>query len=280
MPDLHITDVAGTVTLNNNYQMPYLGLGVWKMKNGGQVEGAIEAALQIGYRLIDTAAFYQNEEGVGAAIRNSGLKREEVFVTSKVWNADQGYEETLAAFDKSNSKLGLGYIDLYLIHWPVEGKYKHTWRALENLYRDGKVKAIGVSNFMSNQLSELLTVAEIVPAVNQIEFHPYLIQPGLLKLCRSNNIWPQAWSPLMQGNMNQAYELTLLSNRYDKSPAQILLRWDLQRGVLTIPKSSNAGRIRENAEIFDFELEEDDMALINTLDRSYRYGPDPHSFEF
>lgn len=272
----HITDCA---VLHNGVRMPWLGLGVWRVKEGDEVIQSVKAALATGYRSIDTAAVYKNEEGVGVAIRESGVPREEIFVTTKVWNADQGYESTLRAFDESRKKLGLEYLDLYLIHWPVKGKYKETWKALERLYRDGAVRAIGVCNFHIHHLEDLLADAEIKPMVNQVECHPLLTQQELHRFCRDHGIQMEAWSPLMQGNLDQPL-LHELAAKYGRTPAQIVLRWDLQRGLVTIPKSINPQRIAENARVFDFELSAEDMAAIDAMNENRRFGPDPDNFNF
>jgi diketogulonate reductase-like aldo/keto reductase len=255
-------------------------LGVWKAKEGSEVENAVKAAIQTGYRSVDTAAVYQNEEGVGRAIKESGVPREELFITTKVWNADQGYESTLKAFETSRKKLGLEYVDLYLVHWPVKGKYKETWKALEKLYKEGWVRAIGVSNFQVHHLQDVMEDCEIKPMVNQVEFHPYLTQKELLAFCKEQNIQLEAWSPLMQGEVVNVPEIQELANKYGKTPAQIVLRWDLQHGVVTIPKSVKEHRIKENAEIFDFELTAEDMAKLDALNKNHRFGPDPDNFDF
>lgn len=259
--------------------MPWLGLGVWRVSEGNEVESAVKAAIRAGYRSIDTAAIYKNEEGVGKAIKESGVSREELFVTTKVWNADQGYDSTLVAFEESRKKLGLEYIDLYLVHWPVKGKFKDTWKALEKLYHDGAVRAIGVSNFQIHHLQDVMADCTIKPMVNQVEYHPLLIQRELLAFCKENQIQMEAWSPLMQGNLDQPL-LHELSQKYGKSPAQIVLRWDLQNGVVTIPKSITESRIIENADIFDFELSAEDMEKISGLNQNKRFGPDPDNFDF
>ncbi|MEF3310196.1 aldo/keto reductase [Paenibacillus sp. GYB004] len=261
--------------------MPWLGLGVWKVTEGQEVEHAVRTAIETGYRSIDTAAVYGNEEGVGRAIRDSGVSRDELFVTTKVWNADQGYDSTLAAYEQSLGKLGLEYADLYLIHWPVKGKYKDTWKALEHLYEQGRVRAIGVSNFHVHHLDDLLQDAVVKPMVNQVEYHPRLSQRPLLAYCQKNGIQMEAWSPLMQGKELISHELLVgLGQKYGKSPAQIILRWDLQNGVVTIPKSVTPSRIRENADIFDFQLSAEDMALIDGLNLDTRVGADPDNFNF
>lgn len=272
---MSITDIKGTFTLNNGVEMPCLGLGTFQSHEGAEVKNAIHFALDAGYRLIDTAAFYANEKGVGEAIREYEIDRSEVFVTTKVWNDDQGYDKTLKAFDASIDKLGFDYFDLYLVHWPVTGKFKETWKALEKIYRDGRVKAIGISNFLKVHLDQLLPDVEIVPAVNQMEYHPYLIQQQLVDMCKKNGILYQAWSPLMLGRVFEVPLLKSLAKKYRKNQAQIVLRWSLQNGVATIPKSVNQQRIESNADIFDFELNADDMAAINALDCNHRFGYDP-----
>jgi len=219
-----IRNIGDTALLSNGVKMPWLGLGVWKVKDGDEVERAVKAAVKTGYRSIDTAAVYGNEEGVGRAIRDCGVPREELFITTKVWNTMQGYESTLQAFEESRRKLGLDYVDLYLVHWPVKGKYKSTWKALEKLYKDGVVRAIGVSNFHVHHLEDLMADCEIVPMVNQVEFHPLLSQVPLRKFCREKGIQFEAWSPLMQGNLDHP-TLAELARKYGKSPAQIVLRW-------------------------------------------------------
>jgi diketogulonate reductase-like aldo/keto reductase len=264
--------------------MPWLGLGVFKVEEGADLIAAVKAAIKHGYRSIDTAAIYGNESGVGQAIREAlaenGIAREELFVTSKVWNQDQGYDETLAAFDASLSKLGLDVLDLYLIHWPVAGKYKDTWRALEKLYKDGRVRAIGVSNFHVHHLQDLLSTAEIKPMVDQVEFHPYLAQNELLTFTKEQGIQLEAWSPLMQGELLNQPVLQEIAAKHNKSVAQTILRWDLQKGVVTIPKSIKEHRIIENASIFDFELSPEDMEKIDALNQNRRVGPDPDNFDF
>lgn len=275
-----ITDIKGTFTLNNGIEMPYFGLGVYLSKDGQEVVNAVKWALDCGYRHIDTASIYKNETGVGKGIKESNVLREEVFVVSKVWNSDQGYETTLRAFEATLDRLGLEYLDLYLIHWPVSGKYKDTWRALEYLYEQKLVRSIGVSNFMEHHLVDLMEESSIVPMVNQMEFHPFLAQQSLLDFCVKNQIQYEAWSPMMQGNIFTIEEFKELSKKYKKSIAQIVLRWDLQKGVITIPKSSKKERIISNADIFDFELDQEDVDKLDSLDKSKRFGPDPDNFDF
>ncbi|MBU8880121.1 aldo/keto reductase [Bacillus sp. FJAT-29790] len=269
-----------TISLHNGVNMPQFGLGVYKVEEGQQVGETVKLALEIGYRLIDTAAFYDNEEGVGRAIKESGIPREDIFITTKVWNTDQGYDETLAAFDKSMQKLGLDYLDLYLIHWPVKEKYLETWKALEKLYHDGKVRAIGVSNFQIHHLKDLMENSSEKPVVNQIELHPRLSQVELRAFCKENNIKVEAWSPIGRGRLLDEPTIKQIAEKYGKTPAQIILRWHLQNDVIIIPKSVNPQRLKENADIFAFELMPDDMTQINELNINERFGPDPDSFEF
>ena len=274
------TDSKGSYALHNGVYMPYLGLGVYLSKDGTEVINAVKWALEAGYRHIDTAAIYGNENGVGHGVRESGIPREDIFLVSKVWNSDQGYESTLKAFDESLHRLKTDYLDLYLIHWPVKGKYKETWKALEHLYEQKRIRAIGVSNFLQHHLEDLLKDAAIVPMVNQVEYHPYLAQPALKSFCELREIQYEAWSPLMQGHVFEIDVFKKMAARYHKTIAQIVLRWDLQKGVVTIPKSSKKDRIIDNANIFDFELSDTDMALLDGLDRGKRFGPDPDTFDF
>lgn len=279
-----INNLQSTTTLNNGVKMPWFGIGVFKVEEGPELIHAVKFAIKHGYRSIDTASIYGNEEGVGQAIldgiKETGISREELFVTSKVWNADLGYESTIAAYETSLKKLGLDYLDLYLIHWPVEGRYKEAWRALETLYKEGKVKAIGVSNFQIYHLKDLMQEAEIKPMVNQVEYHPRLTQKELLAFCQAQGIQLEAWSPLMQGQLLDNPDLLEIANKYNKSIAQIILRWDLQNGVVTIPKSTKEHRIIENSTVFDFELSKDDMDRIDGLNQNHRVGPDPDNFDF
>jgi Aldo/keto reductases, related to diketogulonate reductase len=273
------TSIAEATVLHNGVRMPWLGLGVWKTQNGQETVDAVTAAIRNGYRAIDTAAIYKNEESVGRAIAESGVNRNELFITTKVWNDDQGYDSTLRAFDKSRELLGLDVIDLYLVHWPGKDKFKETYRALETLYNDGKVRAIGVSNFKVHHLEELMGSCNIKPMVNQVEFHPLLTQKELLNFCRKHSIQLEAWSPLMQGNLDIPL-LKELGDKYGKTPAQIVLRWDLQHGVVTIPKSVHEHRIKENADVFDFQLSDAEMEAIDGLNQDKRFGSDPDEFLF
>jgi methylglyoxal/glyoxal reductase len=273
-------NLQDTTTLHNGVKMPWFGLGVFKVKEGSEVVDSVKAALKNGYKSIDTAAVYKNEEGVGQALKEAGVAREELFITTKVWNSDQGYESTLQAFETSLEKLGLDYLDLYLVHWPVAGKYKETWKALEKLYKDGRVRAIGVSNFHVHHLKDLMADAEIKPMVNQVEYHPHLAQTELLEFCKAEGIQMEAWSPLKQGELLSEPTIVEIAEKHGKSPAQIILRWDLQNGVVTIPKSIKEHRIIENADIFDFELSTEDMDRLNSLNKDERVGPDPDNFDF
>jgi len=260
--------------------MPWLGLGVFKMKEGDETENAIRAALDYGYRSIDTAAIYRNEEGVGRAIKNSGIHKDELFITTKIWNSNQGYETTLKAFDESRRKLQLDVIDLYLIHWPVKGKYTETWKALEKLYTDGSVRAIGLSNFLVHHIQDILEICEIPPMVDQVEFHPQLRQPELHRFCVEHQIQLEAWAPLGQSRSLQNPAVVEIAEKHGKSPAQILIRWDLQLEVVTIPKSSKPERILENCQVFDFSLDSSDMERIGRLDENLRFSDDPDTFDF
>ncbi|MBT2648358.1 aldo/keto reductase [Bacillus sp. ISL-34] len=279
-----VKNLQDTTTLHNGVKMPWFGLGVFKVEEGPELVNAVKVAIKHGYRSIDTAAIYENEEGVGQGIREglkeAGIPREDLFVTSKVWNADLGYESAIAAYEKSLKKLGLEYLDLYLIHWPVEGKYKEAWRALETLYKEGKVKAIGVSNFQIHHLKDLMEDAEVKPMVNQVECHPRLTQKEVQAFCKEQGIQLEAWSPLMQGELLDNEVLQAIATKHGKSVAQVILRWDLQHGIVTIPKSTKEHRIVENSSIFDFELTEEEMNQIDGLNQNHRVGPDPDNFDF
>lgn len=269
--------LTDSTILNNGVKMPWLGLGVFMISNPAELTAAVESALQTGYRSIDTADIYGNEKGVGEAIRASGLPRQELFITTKLWNERQaeGYDASLKAFENSLLRLGLDYLDLYLIHWPIEGKSVAAWRALVKLYQDGRTRAIGVSNFSAAQIDELIQATGIVPAVNQIELHPWRSQKPLLAYCREKGIQAEAYCPLMRGRISEVPNLAEIAARYGKTPAQIVLRWELQNGVVVIPKSVHAARIRENSEIFDFSLTQSDMAAIDVLNRDMTVLPPP-----
>lgn len=277
----HLQD---TIKLNHGKPFPWLGLGVFQVEDGNTVIQAVEEAIVVGYRHIDTAAIYQNEEGVGEGIlhgmKRTGLKREDLFITSKLWNADQGYDSSIAAYEKSLKNLGLNYLDLYLIHWPVANKFIESWKALEFLYHEGRVGAIGVSNFNIHHLESLLKQATVKPAINQVERHPRLVQNELKLFLDQNDIQAVAWAPLMQGEILQEPVIQAIAASKGKSVAQIVLRWQLQSGWATIPKSIQANRIQSNAIIFDFSLNDEDMAAISALDQHRRVGPDPDNFDF
>lgn len=273
-------NIKDYTTLNNGLPMPWLGLGVFQMNDGDEVETSVIKALELGYRSIDTAKAYRNETGVGKAIKNSGIPREEIFLTTKVWNDDLRKNRTLAAFEESLERLGTDYVDLYLIHWPVKDCYLDAWREMESIYQSGRAKAIGLSNFMIPHLQDVLRMCTVQPAVNQIEFHPQLIQPELLAFCREHEIQVEAWSPIIKGQVTDIPIIKDLAQKYGKTPSQITLRWHLQHQVVTIPKSSNPQRIAENSQFFDFELTAEDMAQLDSLDEGRRTGPDPFDFHF
>ncbi|MFF3837985.1 aldo/keto reductase [Streptomyces sp. NPDC001930] len=268
-----------TVTLNNGVEIPQLGFGVFQVPDD-ETTAAVGHALQAGYRSLDTAAIYGNEAGVGRALADSGIDRDELFVTTKLWNADQGYDSTLRAFDESLAKLGLDHVDLYLIHWPTPARdlYADTWRAIETLVADGRVRAAGVSNFQPAHLKRLLDSSDLVPAVNQIELHPALQQRELRDLHAAHSIATEAWSPLAQGAVLAEPALVDIAARHGKSPAQVVLRWHLQLGNVVIPKSVTPTRIRENLDVFDFALSDEEMSRLGGLDRGLRTGPDPDTF--
>jgi methylglyoxal/glyoxal reductase len=251
--------------LNNGVKIPRLGLGVYQSPPGEITLRAVRYALKIGYRHIDTAQLYGNEADVGRAVMESGINREEIFITTKVWNSYQGYDSTLQACEGSLRRLGLSYVDLYLIHWPVEGVSDETWRAMIKLWRQGKAQAIGVSNYTISQLMEILQNSDVVPAVDQVEFHPFLYQQELLRFCRNNRIQLEAYSPLTRGNKLNYPIIAEVARKYDKTPAQILIRWSLQHDVIVIPKSIHKDRIRENSQVFDFQLEPEDMKTLDLL---------------
>jgi len=262
--------------LNNGIEIPSVGFGVFKVKDGDEVYEAVLEALKSGYRLIDTAAIYGNEEGVGRAIKESGIKREDIFLTTKLWNTDQGYNNAFTAFETSLRKLDTDYVDLYLVHWPGKDKFVESYKALEKLYKDKRVRAIGVCNFHIHHLEELMANTEIVPAMNQIELHPLMNQKEIRDFCKEKGIQVEAWGPLMQGKADlDAPVFVELGKKHGKSPAQIILRWHFQNNVLAIPKSVTPPRIRENIDIFDFELTEEDMEKINAHNQNKRLSADP-----
>ncbi|MFI1744050.1 aldo/keto reductase [Thalassobellus sediminis] len=275
-----IKNINDCTILNNGLKMPWLGFGVFQIEDGANVEYAVRHALDIGYRSIDTASVYGNEIGVGKAIRDSGIKREEIFLTTKVWNDDQRKKRTLEAFQESLDRLDTDYVDLYLVHWPVKDFYIETWKVMEQIYNSGRAKSIGVSNFLINHLKDILGNCKIVPSVNQVEFHPFLFQPELLNFCKDHKIQMEAWSPLMQGHIVSVPTVQEIAKKHKKTPAQVTLRWNLQHEVITIPKSVNPNRIAENSQIFDFELSQSDMDKLDSLNQSKHFGPDPANFNF
>lgn len=252
--------------LNNGLEIPRLGLGVYQSPPGRPTKQAVQYALEIEYRHIDTAMIYGNEADVGRAVKESGLDRDDIFITTKVWNSDQGYDSTIKACSTSLARLGLGHIDLYLIHWPVKGMSNKTWKAMEQLLKEGKVKAIGVSNYMINHLEEILYDSDVAaPSVNQVEFHPFLYQQDLLRFCEDKRIQLEAYSPLTRAKRLEDPNIMNLAKRYEKTPAQILIRWSLQYGLVVLPKSIHKDRIKQNTEVFDFHLGAEDMTKLDSL---------------
>ncbi len=272
--------VIPSIELVNGVKMPYLGLGVFKMTDREETIQAVSKALEVGYRAIDTAALYKNEEEVGEAIRNSNVAREDIFVTTKVWNSDQGYDETLRAFETSLKKLGLDYVDLYLTHWPVVDKLVDTYRAIERLYDEKLIRVTGVSNHHAHHLEKIFVKANVKPMVNQIELHPYLSQEPLRAFCKENDIAVTAWSPLGRGAVLQDEVITNIAQQLNKTTAQVILRWHYQHDIITIPKSVTPSRIEENMQIFDFELSAEQMVQIDKLNKNERIGQDPDNFHF
>lgn len=266
-----------TQTLNNGVEIPRVGLGVFRSPAGETTKNTVRTALQAGYRHIDTAKIYGNEDSVGQGVRESGIPRGEVFVTTKLWNGDHGYDAALRACDESLAKLGFDYLDLYLVHWPVEGLRLDTWRAMEKLLAEGKARAIGVSNYMPRHLSELLDHCAVVPAVNQIELSPYnyLYRKEVVDLCRAHNIAVEAYSPLTKGQKLNDPPLVAIAKKYGKSTAQVLIRWVLQQGFVALPKSNNPERIRQNRDVFDFAISDADMAKLEAFNVNLVTGWDP-----
>ncbi|UTX48223.1 aldo/keto reductase [Chryseobacterium sp. MA9] len=269
------------VTLNNGVDIPALGFGVWQMEDLKECENAVIKAIQSGYRMIDTAAIYQNETAVGAGVKNSGVDREALFITSKVWVQDHGYEKAKSAFQRTLDRLQMDYLDMYLIHWPY-GDFLGTWKALEELYKEGKIKAIGVCNFTIEKLEELKANSTVLPVINQIELHPVFQQKELQVYDRENNIITQPWSPLGNGNAQLLSnpDLQAIAEKYGKTVAQVILRWHLQEGFVVIPKSVTPSRIEENFNVFDFELTEDEMNVVRSLDTGKRLFFDPKDPEW
>ncbi|UED80440.1 aldo/keto reductase [Lysinibacillus sp. CD3-6] len=275
----------GNVTLNNGLEMPLVGYGVFRVPDGDDLAEAVKTAIAKGYRSIDTAQVYRNEESVGrgirAAIEEGLVSRDELFITSKVWNDGLSYEETLAAYDSSLEKLGLDYLDLYLIHWPgLDTNYIDSYKALEKIYQDGRVRSIGVSNFHVHHLELLLKETTVIPVINQIEFHPHLTQEEVRHFCKENGIQVEAWSPLMNGSLLEEELIQQLASKYSKTPAQIVLRYDVQHDVVTIPKTMTPARMTENLHVFDFALTDEEMAQLDAMNDGLRCGPDPEKFNF
>ena len=268
--------------LNNGIEIPSIGLGTFELGDDKETQRTVETALSVGYRHLDTAMYYENEEAIGRAVRASGIPREEIVVTTKMWNNYQREGRVIEAFETSLKKLDIDYIDLYLIHWPVNGKIQETWKIFEEIYKTGKVRAIGVSNFKAHHLQSLKEVSDLIPAVNQIELHPYLIQQADFNYCTKEGIRVEAWSPLTSKQTNLLNEKVLsnIAGKYGKTPAQIVLRWNYQRGVIAIPKSTNEKRMKENVDIFDFNLTEDDMQAVYSLNKNKRTSADPDYVDF
>ena len=272
--------INSTKQLANGVEMPRIGLGVYKMTEPDIAFKAMTSALDAGYRHIDTATVYGNEKQVGEAIRASGLKREEVFVTTKVWNTDQGYDQTLKAFETSLKLLGMDYLDLYLTHWPVKEKFVDTYKAIERLYEEKLIRATGVSNHHIHHLEAIASKANVQPMVNQIECHPRLTQFDLRTYCAEQNIAVTSWSPLARGGLLDEPTLSRISSKYGKTPAQVIVRWHLQHDLIVIPKSVTPTRIAENIDVYDFELSFEDMKNIDALNMNARTGTDPDNFNF
>ena len=270
--------IDSTVKLHNGVEMPIFGLGTWALKGENCIQ-AISWAIEMGYRLIDTAALYGNEKEIGKAIEESNIPREQLFITSKVWNSDQGYENTLRAFEKSLKRLKMSYLDLYLIHWPVTGLRNDTWKALQKLYENDRVRAIGVSNFTIQHIDELLNITSLTPMVNQVEFSPFLYQKNLLEYCNSKNIQLEAYCPLTRGSRFNDPTLKAISLKYHKGVPQILIRWGLQHKIIEIPKSGNKQHIKENSDVFNFELNANDMNQLDALNEDSRIVDDPHQYK-
>jgi len=269
--------IQSTVKLNNNVQMPILGLGVYQTPPGRVTQNSVKFALKLGYRHVDTARIYGNEADVGEAVRESGILREDLFVTTKLWNSDQGYDSTLRAYEASLKRLGLDYVDLYLVHFPVPDVRKESWRAMETLFKKGRCRAIGVSNFTIRHLEELTEESDVIPSVNQVEFHPFLYQKELLDYCQGKRIQVEAYSPLARGERFKQPRILSLAKKYSKTPAQLMIRWGIQHGVVVIPKSTREERIRENSQVFDFDISDDDMMSLDSLNEDLRLNWDPTS---
>lgn len=270
-------DLASTVDIGGGVEMPRLGFGTYKSPMG-EVEDAVAFALKLGYRGVDTASLYANEEGVAEGIRRSGVAREQVFLTTKVWNDEQGYEGTHEALGRSLKRLGTDYVDLYLVHWPIKAHMADTWRAMEEILASGAARAIGVCNHLPEHLELLMRTANVRPSVDQVEFHPWLQQPALQAYLAEHDITLEAWAPLMKGRICDVPELVEIAEKHGVTPAQVSVRWILEQGHVTIPKSVHSDRIAENADVFGFSLADDEMVRIASLDQEHRFGPDPHTY--
>ena len=268
-------NINSTLKLNNGIEIPIIGLGTWAL-TGKNAYNSVLHALEAGYRLIDTAAMYGNERKIGEAVKDADTPREDIFITTKVWNSEQGYDKTLKAFERSLKKLDMSYVDLYLIHWPVTGLRNETWKALEKIYEQGKTRSIGVSNFTIRHLNELFETTSIIPAVNQFEFSPFLYLKELMEYCQSKNIVVEAYCPLTRGQKLYTTQLKTIGQKYGKTSAQVLLRWGIQHHVIQIPKSGSKDHIIENIDIFDFHLEDEDMKVLDNLNENFRNVDDPN----
>ena len=268
-------NIRSTVKLNNNVQMPILGLGVYQTPPGRVTQNSVKSALKVGYRHVDTARIYGNEADVGEAVRESGIPREDLFVTTKLWNSDQGYDSALRACESSLKRLGLEYLDLYFVHFPVPDVRKESWRAMETLLKKGRCRAIGVSNFTIRHLAELTEESDVIPSVNQVEFHPFLYQKELLDYCQRKRIQVEAYSPLARGERFKHPRIASLAEKYSKTPGQLMIRWSIQHGLAVIPKSTREERIRENSQVFDFDISDDDMMSLDSLNEDLRLNWDP-----
>ena len=271
-------DINSKLKLNNGVEIPYLGLGTYAIRRRKEVDRAIHTAFDAGYRLIDTAAAYYNEKEIGEAIKSSSVSREEIFITTKLDNFDHGYKQALKAFETSLKKLDTDYVDLYLIHWPVRGR-NESWKAMEELLKQGKCRSIGVSNYMIHHIEDLKKNSSVLPAVNQIEFNPFIFEREVKEYCQNLGVVVEAYTPIARGRKFRHQEIKKLSEKYGKTQAQLMLRWELQHNVIVIPKSSNPGRIKENADIFDFNISDEDMKVLNSLDENLRYSPNPYSYD-
>jgi len=273
-------NLSSTVKLNNHVEIPVLGLGTYQIGDDKAVYNAVRCAIEIGYKHIDTAAAYHNESSIGRAIKDSGVKREDIFITTKLWNEEQRKDNQYNAFEESLERLGVDYIDLYLMHWPVRDKYVESWKILEKIYKEGRARAVGVCNFNIRHLKDIFAASDLMPAVNQVECHPWLTQVEVADYTQKNGIVFEPWSPFGVGMVLNDETLKSIAQKYNKSVAQLILRWGLQRGFINIPKSANKERILQNTQIFDFTVTDEDMAEIFKLNCGKRSGADPETFTF